>query len=399
MIITATEYEDNLADFLSAGLPDDAEVAVADDCATLLEHSGPGDTVVISEGFEPDKERLVNVIHALRLNDVRVVVITPSMDGLAESVLNMGVWDIIPHVRDGSEILDVLEHPRTYAQALKLVPQNKKTLGPVLREPVRLVQAEPLVCAFTRAGGAGKSTAIAYLATALLKYGLKPAIVDLDEDKPSVAKIFGINSKEGIDSLRIQELRGDLSLIRDTLSRVRIPLKNGITVYPANGDTLPFEEEGDVYSMYAALQQEHPVVLADLTVRFNDLATLATIRRANKVLFITEQYQPTLDSCVRHVEEARSVGVDTGKYILVVNKYTEKSRITVRKIEDCLGMKAAVILPMNAEKYRNEVDSHNPVSGTDEWLKLGALIANTDYQPGSRKKKGFSLRLFGRRKK
>lgn len=398
MIIAATEYEDSLADFLSAGIPDDTEVAVANDCDTVLEHSGAGDTVIISEAFEPDKEKLVNVIHALRLNDVRVIVIIPSMDGIAESVLNMGVWDIIPSVRDGSEILDVLEHPRTYAQALKMVPQKRKTLVAASKEPVKLVQPEPLVCAFTRAGGAGKSTSVVYLATSLLRYGIKPAIIDLDEDKPSIGKIFGVNSVDGIDSLRIQELRGDLTVIRNTLNQVKSPLKSGITIYPANGNTLPFEEDSDVYSMYAALHQEHPVILADLTVRFNDLATLATIRRASKVLFITEQYQPTLDSCVRHIEEAESVGVDTKKYILIVNKYTEKSRISVRKIEDSLGMKASIILPMEAEKYRNEVDAHNPGADTDQWVKLGALIANTDYQPPKKPRRKFSFRLFGGRK-
>jgi cellulose biosynthesis protein BcsQ len=402
LIIAATEYGENMADFLSTGLPDDIEVAVAHDCATLIEHSSPGDTVIVSEAFEPDKELLINAIHALRVNDVRVVMITPSMDGLAESALNMGVYDIIPQVGDGSGILEVLKHPRTYAQALKLMPQKSRrpALVPAAGAPVRVVQPEPLTCAFTRAGGAGKSTAIAYLATALLKYGVKAAIIDLDEDKPSVAKILGVNFREGIDSLSIRDLRGDLGMVTAALTRIKNPLKNGLTVYPAGGNVLPFEDEADVYSMYAALHQEHPVVLADLTVRFNDLATLATIRRANKVLFIVEQYQPTLDACVRHVEEARSVGVDTGKYVLVVNKYTENSRITVRKIEESLDMKAAVILPMEPEKYRNEVDAHNPSPGTDEWMKLGALIANTDYRPGKKtnRKRGFPFRLFGRRK-
>ena len=128
-------------------------------------------------------------------------------------------------------------------------------------------------------------------------------MVDLDEDKPSIAKILGVSFREGMDTLSVQDLRGDLGMVRQALAKVRIPLNNGLTIYPAGGNVFPFEEESDIYSMYAALQQEHSVILADLTVRFNDLATLATIRRASKVLFIVEQYQPTLDACVRHIEE------------------------------------------------------------------------------------------------
>ncbi len=402
MIITATEYGDSLADLLSAELADDVEVAAAHDTASVLGHASPGDTVVLSEAFEPDAERLVSVMHALRLSDVRVVLIAPSMDGVAESAVNMGVYDIIPRIADGSEVVEVLEHPRTYAQAVRLVPQRKRTAPPVSLAGVeqRAVQAEPLVCAFTRAGGAGKSTTIAYLATALLGYGVKSAVVDLDEDKPSIAKILGVAFREGMDTLSIQDLRGDLGMAASALARVRVPLRSGLTVYPAGGGVLPFEEESDVYTMYAALHEEHPVVLADLTVRFNDLATLATIRRANRVLFIVEQYQPTLDACVRHVEEARSVGVDTGKYLLIVNKYSESSRISVRKIEEALGMKAAVILPMQPDKYRNEVDSHTLRADTDEWRRLGALVAHADYKPAGKGKgkRGFPFRLFGRRK-
>ena len=403
MIIPATEYED-MENFLVNELPDTFEVAPqVRDCASVMDVSSPGDTVVISEAFEPDKGRLLNTINALRLNEVRVVLITPSMDGMADSAMNMGVYDIVKEVGDGSEILEVLAHPRTYAQAVKLLPQRKRmsvaVLSPTQREPVRLIQPEPLVCAFTRAGGAGKSTAITYLATALLKYGARPAVVDLDEDKPSIAKILGVSFREGMDTLSVQDLRGDLGMVRQALAKVRIPLNNGLTIYPAGGNVLPFEEESDIYSMYAALQQEHSVILADLTVRFNDLATLATIRRASKVLFIVEQYQPTLDACVRHIEEARSVGVDTGKYVLIVNKYTDNSRISVKKIEDALDMQTSIILPMQPEKYRNEVDSHSLKADTDEWLRLGALITNTDYQPNKKKsrKHSFLFSYFGRR--
>jgi Flp pilus assembly CpaE family ATPase len=254
----------------------------------------------------------------------------------------------------------------------------------------------------------GKTTTTTYVSAGLQRFNIPVGIVELDEDKPGIASIFLGNEKTrrdvGLDKIDLKTYRSE-TLLEKELKNVRLSLSKGIMLYPnsGNGDGMPFEETDDVYRLFEVVQRQHPMVMVDLPVRLRDLVVLSTLRRANRVFFICEQYQPTIDACARHLEDAVKLGINPDKYVLVISKYTEDSRIKVARIETALGMKAKALIPLDAERYRVAADNHKiTIHDDDPWVSLAAMVAGVDApvvtQKVKRKTKGIHgsiMNLFG----
>lgn len=391
------------------------EVYAAEDGVTLLDYTGEGDIAVIAITFLDERD-LVETIYRLQMKGVRVVIIVDNQvqgGALLQSLLTMGVFDFVLKPSDGDELVSVIETPGNVASARRklgavidlmqtVVPENQNgRVGAV--QP-----ADRLDCAFTPAGGAGKTTTTVYVAAALQRFNIPVGILELDEDKPGIASIFLGNEKArrdiGLDKIDLKTYRSETSLEKE-LNNIRMSLTKGIMLYPnsGTGDGMPFEETDDVYRLFEVAQRQHPFVMVDLPVRLKDMVVLSTLRRANRVFFICEQYQPTIDACARHLEDVLKLGINPDKYILLINKYTEDSRIRVARIESALGMKAKALIPLDAERYRVAADSHKiTIQDDDPWVNLAAMVAGVDIPVTPQKVKnkakgkyGGILNLFG----
>jgi len=392
--------------FIAENFP---EVYAAEDGIALLDYTNMGDTAVIALSFLEERE-LIETIYKLQLKGVRVVVIAdnPAQNAaLLRSLLGMGVLDYIIDPGDGDEIITAIStqgNIATARQKLGVVMDLVQVAPPpdFTENQVRIARPSiRMAGAFTPAGGAGKTTTTVYVAGALQQmHNIPTGILELDEDKPGIASIFlggdKVNRNIGLDVLGLDVYRSE-TLLGKKLQEIRIPLTKGITLYPNTGNTdgMPFETSEDVYRLFEAVQRMHQLVLVDLPVRLKDLVVLSTLRRADMIFFICEQYQPTIDACARHLEDAVRLGIDTGKYILVVNKFNENSRIKVARIENALGMKARALIPLDAERYRLAADRHQlSFEEDDPWVSLAAMVAGVE-APAANPKTGKK----GKRKK
>ncbi|MFZ5590603.1 MAG: hypothetical protein ACOY81_02175 [Bacillota bacterium] len=385
-IMVATNIP-GIAEFLAESY--ESEVYLAEDGVTLLDYTGEGDIAIITLSFLGERE-MIETIYRLQMKGVRVVVIVDTKnEAILQSLMAMGVFDYILNPRDNEEILSVLETPGNIASArrkLSTVIDLMQSIMPAVQPSARVSVtpvADRLDCAFTPAGSAGKTTTTVYISAALQRFNIPVGILELDEDKPGIASIFlGHDARRdiGLDKLGLDVYRSE-TLLERKLAGIRIPLTRGIILYPnsGTGDGMPFEETDDVYRLFEVVQRQHPLVMVDLPVRLKDLVVLSTLRRASRVFFICEQYQPTIDACARHLEDAVKLGINIEKYVLVINKYTENSRVKVARIETALGMKAKALVPLDAERYRMAADNHKiTIKDEDPWVTLAALAAGVE---------------------
>lgn len=251
----------------------------------------------------------------------------------------------------------------------------------------KIVHKPVLMAAHSAGGGIGKSTTVLQLGFVFSQMGYKTLMIELDQDKPSLARGSGIAERypdcPGLNDWSVQKdfknEESAIAAIKRTSRQYR-----GLYVLPTGPisqdeqPTLPFYQletlkqvEDCMTMLYNAALKEFQIVLVDTNPNFHDAAVFTTLKRADKVFYLMEPTKVFLDSAKVRLAEAEKHGLDTQKYTFLLNKCEKTDPLKKKQIEQTLEMRIAAQIPLDVAGYRKSADigrPYKPSKGESPWL-------------------------------
>lgn len=238
-----------------------------------------------------------------------------------------------------------------------------------------------LIASHSAGGGVGKSTTTLQLGFEYASLGYKTLVIDLDQEKPSIARGSGV--KMDCPGLADWDIREDfkneeaaIKALRRTTRQVR-----GLYVLPVGPVSqekwiLPFYyAQGDeplrmANVLFSAALREFQIVLVDTNPNFTDPAVFQALKRADKVLYLMEGTKVFLDSAKIHLNEADQHGIELSNYHIIINKSTGKDPLRKKEISQTLEKPISAEIPLDVEGYRKAADKglpYKPKKGESPW--------------------------------
>jgi len=276
-----------------------------------------------------------------------------------------------------------------------------------------LVHKPLLIAAHSSGGGVGKSTSATQLAFYFRNKGYKTLLLELDQDKPSIARCTGIpKHTAGLTGWTKEDFKTEdsaLLAIRRTSA-----YKKGLTVLPVSPITssrqlLPFNDytSGEVNNMMGTLlraaQKEYQIVIADTNPILDDAAVVTILNQADVILFLMEATYIFLDSACGYLDISRQLYIDK-KTKYVINKYSKNDPVPIKEIEETLETEVIQVVPVDVDGYRHAADKakpYKPKKGNSPWDDLAENILKSCQITVvmNEGKQSFLNKFFGKRKK
>ncbi len=189
-----------------------------------------------------------------------------------------------------------------------------------------------IVASFSTAGGVGKTTTISIMARLLQESGRTVAVVEADEEKAGILRLFGLQpARDGLDTIA-DFVWSDSEALQAKLEKMAVPISQrgmpDITIYPLIGtlDGLQVSSREIFADFLNHLKKDYEYVLVDLGPRLRDEMTIGTLIAADAVILVYEATEPNLDAAIRHLEIVEQTKLcSKDKYMLLINKVSNHS--------------------------------------------------------------------------
>lgn len=231
--------------------------------------------------------------------------------------------------------------------------------------------AKQIVAFYSTKGGIGKTSLAVNSTIQLAKYSKKKiCLVDFDVTNANVHTHLGI-----LDSVY------DLSVISNfeseidsfSLSRIVTPYR----VKDKNGSTVEFDvivgfkemkmsqrfSEKEVYKILCILEEMYDIVIVDTHPVYTDLAVSTILKKATKIVFVSEQEMTALNGANDFILTSKKYGIPAEKLFMVLNRYKPQTTIfTKNRIEKGLNKTVLATIPSDMDSLRDSVNTNNPVT-------------------------------------
>lgn len=205
-------------------------------------------------------------------------------------------------------------------------------------------QSGRLFAVYSGKGGVGTSTIATSLAWSLAQTSKdRPtALVDFNTAGAGIRVMLNLHPMYDLGSVAARADRLD----RDYLQSVMTATTERVTVLSAADeldavDPLDGKTSGQLIEL---LRQEYAYTVVDTDHHFND-QTIAALDAADRILLITQCEVSALRSTQRSLGMFARLGYGQDKVLLIVNRRTDRDRITVAGAEEVLGRSINYWLP------------------------------------------------------
>jgi MinD-like ATPase involved in chromosome partitioning or flagellar assembly len=372
----------------------------------------PGaEAVVLSSGLG-GAAPLPGIIFSLRRQNARVVLLCGNSEenlSLIKQAVRMGVYDIVTDPVRLRDVVERINSPASFADAAgrfdlgdagetgeedfldqvftldggkspartggQASPKKAEVVireKVVVREKQVIHEVSGVLTVFSGGGGNGKSTVSIHLALAAAARGFRPALVEVDEEKPCHLLAFGETVVKGLESLKEADF-ADASRLQRQLQEIAVKTKSGVALFAVAvpHSEIPVGSPEDMAALLSVLARIYRPVVVDATCRLKDASTLGAVLNADQVLLVVEPLRPTAESAAVLYRDMIDLGVEPGKVSLVINKVDKGGKLKRSFIEDIVGQKAAVLIPSDSPRYNAVFNSAKvSLAGGAPWQEL-----------------------------
>lgn len=260
-----------------------------------------------------------------------------------------------PTAQNDRGVNNVIKHERTADSNYNQVPDF----------------ARQVVAFYSTKGGIGKTSLAVNATIQLAKYSKKKiCLIDFDLTNANVHTHLGI-----LDSTY------DLSVVSNfeseidsfSLSRIVTPYR----VKDKNGETVEFDvivgfkemkmaqrfSEKEVYKILCILEEMYDIVIVDTHPVYTDLAVSTILKKATKIVFVTEQEMTALNGAKDFILASKKYNIPPEKLFMVLNRYKSQTSIfNKNRIEKGLNKTVLATIPFDMDSLREAVNTNNPVT-------------------------------------
>ena len=247
----------------------------------------------------------------------------------------------------------------------------------------------PILAIGSTAGGVGKTTTASILARLAAEEGQRVALVEADEDKSGLLRLFGKDPAEhGLDTIpRILWDDPERLFPEVEACGVSVNLRPGaLTIYPMVGkvEGLVLKRADPWIGLIEHLATTADLVICDLPPRLRDMLAYGPVRIANQTLLLYEPTEVNLDAYIKHVAMAKSpeLDLDTRRFRLVLNRMSNTG-LTPEKFERCVPDVPLIgVIPEDLDGHRTYVNTGRIVLEADSpWRALYSHVMRPDLSP------------------
>jgi pilus assembly protein CpaE len=264
-----------------------------------------------------------------------------------------------------------------------------------------------LLAFYSAKGGSGCTTIATNVAIHLHNLtGKRTLLVDLDPELGEIALFLGVQPRFNFVDMLRNFHRMDAELLASYIETHDSGVHLLSAPYqPERSEELQGEQ---IQKVLHFLKQHYDYLVVDTSKSLSP-STLATFAEADEVYLVTYVDLPSLRNIKRCLPVLQGVSGNGGEKVrLVVNRYRAEGPISIRKVEEMLGMKAYGILSNDFETVIESIHTGKPVAlngnGTvfaRELKSLGSDIAGLGgigERPQKQRLKLF-LQMFGRKER
>ena len=304
-------------------------VATSDHVATIVDaenhYNFPGLATFACRNDEEIPARLIDLAQVL------VVEVDPAQPRSIERLVELGrAYPALPKiaaianasvplvrtlVHEG--VTDVVSLP---FQLEELLEASLSAIAAVKAKSASTVKLAPMISVVRSVGGCGASSIATHLACNLAKQlhaSRAIAVADFDLQAGSVSDYLG---SSGSGSLAELLAAGD-RLDHDLMQSIAQPIEGNVVVFAAPQDIQPVEnvETDQVLRVLALMRQQYAGVVVDLPADWTNWA-LSAVSSSDLVILVVELSVNSLRQAKRRLQLFTSVGIDSAKIVLVVNR-------------------------------------------------------------------------------
>lgn len=234
------------------------------------------------------------------------------------------------------------------------------------------------------AGGVGKTTTASILARLAAEAGQHVVLVEADEDKSGLLRLFGRDpADQGLDTIpRILWDDPDRLFPEVEARGVSLNLRPGsVTIYPMVGQVegLVLKRPEPWMALIEHLAQAADLVICDLPPRLRDALAYGPVRIADQTLLLYEPTEVNLDAYIKHVAMAKSdeLDLDPRRFRLVLNRWSNAG-LPPEKFERCVPDVPLIgVIPEDLEGHRKYVNTGSiTLTGDSPWRDLYARVVS-----------------------
>lgn len=291
-------------------------------------HSAGVMVLEVDPASDPSMSR-ISKVRNLRPDLPIIAAIADANVSLVRALVRQGVTDVaVLPFSPGELAAQILDASATVAAR----PSNAATA--------------PMVSVVQSGGGGGATSIITHLAAALAAEGSIPdgvCALDLDLQKGDIATYLGKSAKVTIGSLLEAGNRLDGEFLRAALT----DSGRGFSFVAAPAEIAPLDlvNADQVMKVLDLARHQFGCVLLDLPADWTNwgLSALAT---SNRVVIVTGLSIASLRQAKRHIELFKSVGIETDRIKVVVNRVERRlfRTIGVDEVRDALGCEVVAML-------------------------------------------------------
>ena len=297
------------------------------------------------------------------------------------------------------------EQPTVAAEGAQVMPAASPGLTPVTTGSLHPVpepspDAGHIVVFFSCHGGSG-ATMIATNTAASVAGGTgQPAcIMDLDLQLGSVLTALGIESQCPMSKVISDMETYEWQMLAPLLARHH----SGLSVLSQVGhiEELSAMDPARVPVFFRYLQEYFKFMVVDGLRDFNDHA-LAAMDVANKVILVATQDVAAVRGAGMRIDILKRLGFPGDKIFLLINRYDRRSKVTLERISDALGIPPSFTVPNDFRSVSSALVRGLTLEEVSPDAKVTRAVTNVGRAlfdlPAIPKKKGFFNSLFGGKK-
>lgn len=239
-----------------------------------------------------------------------------------------------------------------------------------------------IIVTSSTAGGVGKTTTASLLARLAAEQGARVTLVEADEDKSGLLRLFGhAPATQGLDTIS-SILWNDPAALFPAVAEcaVTVPVRPGtVTIYPMVGraEGLVLSQPDSWAGLLRHLADSADLVLVDLPPRFRDVLAFTSVQVADCTVLVYEPTEINLDAYIKHVTLAQELDLDVHRFRLVLNRVTDAG-LDPGQFTACVPEVPLVgVIPENPVAYRTYVNTGRLVlDPTSPWRDVYRLLTS-----------------------